>query len=76
MDREGAAETLFKVAAALIVALVFAPVVRTVTVELNHSVGRAWPFSLGHCHFAATPGCGVDEANVKLVAAPHRQASR
>jgi hypothetical protein len=62
MHGEGAPETLFRVAAALILALVLSPVVRTVTSELNHSLGHAWPFSLSHCHVSATPGCNEDDA--------------
>ena len=39
-------------------ALVMAPVVWSVTDELNNTVGRAWPFSLVRCVSPATPGCG------------------
>ncbi len=46
-----------QVALALGLALVAAPVVRTVTAELDNTVGRAWPFSLTRCSAAATPGC-------------------
>ena len=45
-------------ALALGFALIAAPVVRTVTAELDSTVGRAWPFSLARCSPAATPGCG------------------
>jgi len=44
-------------AVALAIALIGAPVVRTVTSELNGTVGRAWPFSLARCVSLATPGC-------------------
>ena len=46
-----------QVALALGLALVAAPVVRTVTAELDNTVGRAWPFSLTRCSSPATPGC-------------------
>ncbi len=46
-----------QVAVALGVALVAAPVVRSVTSELNGTVGRVWPFSLSRCLSLATPGC-------------------
>lgn len=48
---------LMQVALAFAVALMAAPVVRTVTFELNNTVGRAWPFALARCQSAATPGC-------------------
>ncbi len=41
--------SVVQVAMALILALVAAPVVRTVTSELSQSVGRTWPFSMEHC---------------------------
>lgn len=44
-------------ALALGLALVAAPVVRTVTAELDNTVGRAWPFSLTRCASPTTPGC-------------------
>ena len=46
-----------QVAFALGLALIAAPIVRNLTSELNETVGRGWPFSLGHCSSAATPGC-------------------
>ena len=42
---------------ALGLAVVAAPMVRTVTAELDDMVGRAWPFSLTRCASPATPGC-------------------
>jgi hypothetical protein len=60
MDRSGPAETFVRVAAALAIALVFSPMVRTITSELDDSVGRVWPFALNHCHVRATPGCDLD----------------
>ncbi len=45
-------------AVALAIALIGAPVVRTVTSELTGTVGRAWPFSLARCVSLATSGCG------------------
>ena len=45
-------------ALALGFALIMAPVVRSVTGELNDTVGRVWPFSLARCVSPATPGCG------------------
>jgi hypothetical protein len=49
--------SVVQVGLALAVALIAAPVVRTVTSELNSTVGRAWPFSMAHCSSDATPGC-------------------
>ena len=46
-----------QVAFALGLALVAAPVVRTVTAELGNTLGRAWPFSMTRCSSPATPGC-------------------
>jgi len=46
-----------QVAFALGLALVAAPMVRSVTSELNGTVGRVWPFSLSRCLSLATPGC-------------------
>lgn len=51
---------------ALAMALIAAPVVRSVTAELNGSVGRAWPFSLTRCVPPATPGC--DRVSVRSAA--------
>lgn len=56
------ANTVVQVAVALAVALVAAPVVRSVTVELNTTVGRVWPFSMARCHAPTTPGCSVQPA--------------
>ena len=50
-------EGLLRVAVAFAVALVLTPVVRTLTIELDSSVGRAWPFSMRHCLTRDTPGC-------------------
>ncbi len=49
--------SMVQAAFALGLALLAAPMVRTVTSELNGAVGRAWPFSLTRCVSAATPGC-------------------
>lgn len=57
MTRSAHAGTLAQAALALGIALVMAPVVRSVTGELNNTVGRAWPFSLARCVSPATPGC-------------------
>ena len=46
-----------QVALALGLALVAAPMVRTVTAELDNTMGRAWPFSLTRCASPTTPGC-------------------
>ena len=46
-----------QMALVLALALVAAPVVRTVTVGLDATLGRAWPFSLARCHAPASPGC-------------------
>lgn len=48
--------SVVQVAMALILALVAAPVVRTITSELSQSVGRTWPFSMEHC-VQADPEC-------------------
>ncbi len=45
-----------QVVMALILALVAAPVVRTITSELSQSVGQTWPFSMEHCAQAG-PEC-------------------
>ncbi len=46
-----------QMALVLAIALVAAPVVRTVTVGLDATLGRVWPFSLARCHAPASPGC-------------------
>ncbi len=69
MDHTGSAEALLSVAAALAVALVLTPLVRSVTVGLDSTLGQAWPFSLTRCHVRATPGCNA-------VATGRLQASR
>lgn len=48
--------SVVQVAMALVLALVAAPIVRTVTSELSQSVGRTWPFSMEQC-VQAGPGC-------------------
>ena len=48
--------SVVQVAMALILALVAAPVVRTITSELSQSVGTTWPFSMEHCT-QADPDC-------------------
>lgn len=58
MMRLANAGPVVQAAFALGFALIAAPVVRTVTVELDSKVGQAWPFSLGRCSSPATPGCG------------------
>lgn len=58
MTRLANAGPLVQAALALGLALIAAPVVRTLTSELDNSVGRAWPFSLARCASPATPGCG------------------
>lgn len=60
-----------QVAAALGLALVAAPMVRSVTSELNGTVGRVWPFSLSRCLSLETPGC-QDES---MRSAPDQQAA-
>ncbi len=57
MTRLANAGPAAQVALALGLALVAAPVVRTVTAELDNTVGRAWPFSLARCSSPGTPGC-------------------
>ena len=57
MMRLANAGAVAQVALALGLALVAAPMVRTVTAELDNTVGRAWPFSMTRCSSPATPGC-------------------
>lgn len=57
MMRVTNAGSVVQVAFALGLALVAAPMVRTVTSELNGTVGRAWPFSMTRCLSPMTPGC-------------------
>ena len=57
MPRLTDTEVPVQMALVLSIALVAAPVVRTVTVGLDATLGRAWPFSLARCHAEATPGC-------------------
>ncbi len=57
MMRLSNAGAAVQVAVALVLALVAAPIVRSVTSELNGTVGRAGPFSLERCASFATPGC-------------------
>lgn len=68
MDRPDRFGGLLSVAAAFAVALVLTPVVRSVTIGLDHTLGQAWPFSLAHCHVRATPGCAEAE-RARLLAA-------
>ncbi len=66
------------VAAALAIALAFSPVVRAITIELDGTAGRVWPFSLAHCHVRATPGCGMDAAasDARMVISSRDRAAR
>jgi len=57
MMRLSNAGAAVQVAVALVLALVAASIVRSVTSGLNGTVGRAWPFSLERCASFATPGC-------------------
>lgn len=50
-------EVPVQMALVLTIAMVAAPVVRTVTVGLDATLGRAWPFSMARCHVPASPGC-------------------
>ena len=47
-----------QIALALVAAMGGALLTRSVTAELNQTVGTVWPFSLDHCHVSASPGCG------------------
>ena len=78
MDRNEHGEALVNVAAALAAAMVLAPFARAITVDLDNTLGRAWPFSISRCHVRATPGCafGEFEAGASATAEPRRQASR
>lgn len=57
MARPKRGNDLVPLALAVVVALAAAPVVRTVTADLNNTLGRVWPFSMTWCHSLATPGC-------------------
>lgn len=57
MVRPKRGEDVVPLALAVVVSLAAAPIVRTVTVELNNTLGRVWPFSMTRCHSLATPGC-------------------
>ena len=48
---------MIQTAVALTIALAVAPGLRTITAELNNTVGRVWPFSMARCHAPMTPGC-------------------
>lgn len=45
------------VVSVLLAVAVIAPIIRGVTVGLNHSLGQVWPFSHAHCVAKTTPGC-------------------
>ena len=60
MHKRISEQPLAQVVIALVVALIFSPVVSSVTTELSQTMGRAWPFSLEHR--AARPG-SVDDAS-------------
>lgn len=51
------AERPVQMALVCAIALVAAPVVRTVTLGVNATLGRAWPCSLARCRMLATSGC-------------------
>ena len=69
--------SVIQVAVALGLALVVAPIVRTVTSELNGTVGRAWPFSLARCVVLATPGCAdTSMHSARSQSAPHIRTGR
>ena len=53
----------------LAAALVLAPVVRGATLELNHLLGRVWPFSLGRCVSHSARGCDT-ETQMDMVEVP------
>ncbi len=63
--------TMFRFAAMTVCALFRAAMVRSMTVELNRSVGRVWPFSLVRCATPDTPGCRFDERSVLSDAGQH-----
>lgn len=58
MDHHGIGGSLALAAFALAVALLFAPVVRSATGDLNQSLGRVGPFASVRCHAPTSPGCG------------------
>ena len=61
-DREG--RDLAAVGMALAIALLCSTMLRTVAAEVNNTAGRMWPFSLAHCHVAASPGCDPQPGRV------------
>ncbi len=46
-----------QIALAVVIALGGALLARSITTELNQTVGTVWPFSLAHCYGPASPGC-------------------
>ncbi len=52
---------LTQIALTVAIALGGASLTRSVTTELNQTVGTVWPFSLAHCYGPATPGCEPQE---------------
>lgn len=65
------AGTAVQIGVALVLALVLAPVVRTVTAELDEHLGRVWPFSLTRCHTPSSPSC-----DGRLLASAHVGTAR
>ena len=50
---------LTQIALTVAIALGGASLTRSVTTELNQTVGTVWPFNLTHCYGPASPGCGA-----------------
>lgn len=53
------AGSMVQIALALVIALVAAPMVSTVTSAMDDTVGRVWPFSLEHCQWTAISKCSM-----------------
>ncbi len=63
METQDPGEAMLRVAAAFLIALMLSPVVRSLTAELDGTLGQSWPFSLTRCHAPETPGCAERWAN-------------
>ena len=65
LHRDGPASdettALARIALAVVIVLGGALLTRSVTTELNQTVGTMWPFSLASCYGPASPGCADGE---------------
>lgn len=57
MYRRVSEQPLAQVVVALVTALIFAPVVGSITAGLRQTMGHAWPFSLERCAAQSAPAC-------------------